>query len=67
MKTVVRSSHWSLSALHNKNKFPNRSVVTTAEGKDLDLLSVVLQQMNVTFVLVPKPEYFEMCEDWYKI
>jgi len=61
MKTVVRSSHWSLIALYNKYKFPNGSVVRTAEGKRDDLLSVVLQQMNLTFVLVPKPEYFEMC------
>ena len=61
MKNVVRSSHWSLIALHNKNKFPNGSVVRTAERKDVDLLSVVLQQMNLIFVLVPTPEDFEMC------
>jgi len=59
-ETVVRTGHWTLIALYNINKFPNGSVVKTAEGKDVDLLSVVLQQMNLTLVLVPTPEGFQM-------
>ena len=46
IKTVVRTGHWTPNAHHNINKFPNGSVVRTAEGKNFDLLSVVLQHMN---------------------
>ena len=48
MKTVVRGRHWSLYALQNINKSPNGNVVRTAEVKIVDLLSVFLQQINVT-------------------
>jgi len=60
MKNFVRSSNWTHIARHNRNKFPNGSVFRAAEGKDVDLLSVVLQQMNLTYVLVPTPENFGM-------
>ena len=60
MKTVVRSSHWSLNAGYVNIRLPNGTLGWTVEGRDVDLLRVALQQMNLTFVLVPTPEGFEM-------
>jgi hypothetical protein len=61
MKTVVRVSHWSLYALRNINKSPNGNVVRKAEGKIVDLLSVVLQQINVT-IFDTYNSSFEKCQ-----
>jgi hypothetical protein len=60
MKTVARSSYWSLNTREINVQLSNGSVGWTAEGRDVDLLRVVLQQMNMTFVFVPTPEGFEM-------
>jgi len=60
MKTVVRSSHLSLNAIHISNKLSNGSVARTVMGKDVNLLRVVLQQMNMTLVPLPTPKDFEM-------
>jgi hypothetical protein len=56
MKTFVRERF--LSAYYVKKRYSNGSVMSTLDGPEIDLLSVVLKQMNMTFVHVPKPKTF---------
>ena len=43
-------------------KYSNGSVVTKVSVFETDILTMVLKQMNMTFVQVPTPEGFEIEE-----
>jgi hypothetical protein len=60
MKAVVRDSHWKFTTVYVSHTFSNGTVVRHIRGLEYDLLRVVLQQMNMTFVHVPTPDGFEM-------
>jgi hypothetical protein len=60
MKAVVRDGHWKFTAEYVNHTDSNGSVVRYIEGLEMDLLRVVLQQMNMTFLHVPTPKGFEM-------
>ena len=60
MKAVVRDCYGHFTALYVKHTCSNGSVVTYVQGLEMDLLRVVLQQMNMTFIHVPTPEGFEV-------
>jgi len=56
MKAVVRDCQFDFSAIYINQTDSNGSVVMEIVGMDMDLLGIVLQQMNMTFVHVPTPE-----------
>ena len=62
MKSVVRDSHWYFTAVYVGHTFSNGTVVRHIEGLEYDLLRVVLQQTNMTFVHIPTPDGFEIGE-----
>jgi hypothetical protein len=68
-KTIVRDGHCylKLNTLQNMNKFSNGGVVRTAEGKDLDLLSAVLQQMNLKIFWCLHQKILKWAGNCYKI
>jgi hypothetical protein len=59
MKAVVRDAHWDFTTLYVHYNDSNGNVGTYIKGLEYDLLKVVLEQMNMTFVHVPTPEGFE--------
>jgi hypothetical protein len=59
MKAVVRDGHWDFTTKHVHYNDSNGNVVSYIEGLGYDLLKVVLEQMNMTFVRVPTPEGFK--------
>ena len=60
MKAVVRDGQLELTKMNNHYKYPSGNVVRNNKGLEYDLLLVVLQKLNKTYVRVPKPENFEM-------
>jgi hypothetical protein len=60
MKTVVRNSHWYFTTNYVYYQYSNGDDVGHIEGLESDLLMLVLQQMNMTFVYVPTPNDFEI-------
>jgi hypothetical protein len=64
MKAVVRDSHWYFTTNYVYYRGSNSNIVRYVEGLEYDLLRVVLQQMNMTFVHVPSPEGFEMEDEF---
>ena len=60
MKAVVRDGNLELNKMNDHYKYLNGNVVRNNKCLKYDLLLVVLQKMNVTYVRVPKPEGFEM-------
>jgi len=60
MKAVVRDTHWYLTTKYVYYNDSNGNVLKYVAGLEYDLLRVVLQQMNMSFVHVPTPEGFEM-------
>ena len=60
MKAVVRNGHWYFTSNYVYYNSSNRNVLRYIEGLEYDLLRVVLQQMNMTFVHVPTPKSFEI-------
>jgi len=56
MKCLIFDGQWDLSATYLNITYSNGTVVSSVEGLDIDLLNVILQQMNMTFVYVPIPE-----------
>ena len=58
MKGLVFGGQWGFSAKYINITYSNGSVVSSIVGLDIDLLRVVLQQMNMTFVYVPNPAGF---------
>jgi len=59
MKAVVRYSDWFDTNSYYIYLISSKSNVTEAYGMEMDLLKLVLDQMNMTFVHVPTPEDFE--------
>jgi hypothetical protein len=62
MKAVVRDSHSNFTTQYVQYMNSNGSVVKYIVGLEYDLLKAVLQQMNMTFVHVPTPKWFEIEE-----
>jgi hypothetical protein len=58
-------SHWGFTKIYVHEKEFNDKFVRHIEGLDYNLLNVVLQQMNMTFVHVLTTEGFEMKEAMY--
>ena len=58
MKILVFDGQWDFTTIYVNSTYSNGSVVSYIVGLETDLLSVVLQQMNLTFVSVPNPECF---------
>ena len=61
IKAVVRDIHWYFTTSYVSYNVSNVKSGIFIEGLEYDLLKVVLQQMNMTFVRVPTPQDFEMC------
>ena len=57
MKAVVRDGHDSMGTYYTNNMVYNGSHI---KGMEMDLLRIILQQMNMTFVHVLTPEGFEI-------
>ena len=60
MIAVVRQIHLQFTKTNGHFQYPSGNVVRNIKGLEYDLLLVVLQKLNKTYVRVPKPEYFEM-------
>jgi len=59
MKAVVRDGNNFLGTYYVYRKVSSGSDII---GFEMDLLRIILQQMNMTFVYVPTPECFELEE-----
>jgi hypothetical protein len=60
MKAVVRNSYWYVTTnyvYYNKSSSSNGKYI---EGLEYDLLKVIWEQTNMTFLHVPTPEKFDM-------
>jgi hypothetical protein len=60
MKAVVRNAYGYSTTVYVNHTYSNGSVVTYKKGLEIKLLTVVLQQMNMTFFHVPTPEGLEL-------
>jgi hypothetical protein len=60
MKAVVRNGYSSITTYY---RIDNVSSESDIEGKEMELLRIILKQMNMTFVYVPTPKAFEVEED----
>jgi len=60
MKAVVSDVHWDFTAIYFNHTDLNGSCVKEVIVLEINLLRIVLQQMNVTFVHVPIPKGFEL-------
>ena len=60
MKTVVRDGVCDFTSRYVSHKNSNGTVVRYIEVMEMNLLRVVLQQTNTTFIHVPTPEGFEL-------
>jgi len=60
MKAVVRDGHWHFTTKYVYYNDSNGNVVMYIAGLEYSLLTVVLQQMNMSFFHVPTPEGFEL-------
>jgi len=58
-KAVVYDRQWYFATNYINITHSNGTVVTYIEGLEMVLLSIVLQQMNMTFIHVPIPENFK--------
>ena len=56
MKAVVSVGHSDFTTRYFERTYSNGSVERNIEGLEIKLLMIVLQQMNMTLVLVPSPE-----------
>jgi hypothetical protein len=56
MKALVRDGAWELTTNYTNQTDSNGNVVTKIVGMEMDLLSIVLKQINMTFVHAPTPE-----------
>jgi hypothetical protein len=57
MKAVVRDGRGFVATRYVRGK---NSIGVNVRGFEMDLLRIILQQMNMTFVHVPTPEVFEL-------
>jgi hypothetical protein len=55
MKAVVGDGHWLFTT-----RYPYPNDIQKVVGMKMDLLMIVLEQINMTFVHVPTPEWFEI-------
>ena len=60
MKAIVRDAHRYFTTNYVNRTDSNGSFVREVVGLEMNLLRVVLQQMNMTFVHVPTPKGFEV-------
>jgi len=60
MKAVVSDVHWDYTAIYFNHTDSNGICVKEVIVLEINLLRIVLQQMNVTFVHVPIPKGFEL-------
>ena len=60
MKAIVREGNSDFSTKYIQYNDSNGNVGMHIEGLEYDLLRVILQQMNMTFVHVPTPEDFKL-------
>ena len=58
MRALVIDSQWFFATRYVNHTYSNGTVVTYIEGLEMELLSIVLQKMNMTFIHVPTPENF---------
>jgi len=65
MKAYVIDAQLYFYTKYFNHTYPNESVVTYIEGLEVDLLSVVLKQMNMTFVDVPRPNGYSAMKAFY--
>jgi hypothetical protein len=59
---ITAESHWRFTTIYVQDKEFNGKFLRHIKEFKYDLLNVVLQQMNMTFVHVPTTEGFEMKE-----
>jgi len=60
MKALVRDGYWGLTTEYVHYNYSNISDGMYIRGLEYDLLKVVYEQMNMSFVHVPRPEGFEL-------
>jgi len=60
MKAVVRESGWFDTNTYDTYLDSNKSNTTEVIDMEMDLMKLVLDQMNMTFVHVPTPKRFEI-------
>jgi len=57
-EALICDTQWCFTTKYINVTYSNGSVVSYVAGLEMDLLRVVLQQMNMTFVHVPNLEGF---------
>jgi hypothetical protein len=58
MKAIVRDDGWYFTTQYINHTYPNGTVVIYITGLEIQLLMLVLQQMNMSFVHVPDSKVF---------
>jgi hypothetical protein len=66
MKAVVRICEWVVTKNYIQHTNSNGIVVMIVVGMEVNLLWIVLQQMNMTLVLVPTPERLYITKDYFQ-
>jgi len=59
-ESIYKNAYWEFTTDYVNHTNSNGTVVTEVIGSELDLLKLVLEQMNMAFILVPIPEDFEL-------
>jgi hypothetical protein len=75
MKAVVRDGYSELNTQYFQSNNSNGYVRIYIDGLEMELLRIVLQKMNMTFVHVPTPEGYQddgyihnlIWSMWYKM
>jgi hypothetical protein len=60
MKSVVKDGYWGFTTRYVDYNNCNENFLSYIEGLEYDLLKVVLEQMNITFVHVPHQKDLKM-------
>jgi hypothetical protein len=63
LKSVVRNSYWKFTIFYTYYNDSGVNGLKYIEGLEFDLLKIVYDQMNMTFVHVPTPEGFDLGEN----
>jgi len=58
VNALILDNKWLFTTIHINITYSNGTVVTYVTGSEMELLSIVLQQMNMTLIHVPIPECF---------
>jgi len=64
MKALVFDLQWFFTTKYVNRTYSNGTVVTYIEGLEMELLEIVLQKMNMTFINVPSRESLETAKNW---